>query len=137
MKFICKYHYEWDVLLDVEAESEIEAKYKVEECIAKEWVCPPIDGECKEKIMISKHLHECVEVCPHCNCENTIMWDAESLGYVVTCQHCGEEILLCDECLHAADNTAQHCDWCNNECFRGKTNPEINHRLRPVNIIVE
>ena len=67
-----------------------------------------------------------VECCPHCDNENEyIMWDATKDGYVVKCNHCGEEMLLCDECFHADDNPNMRCDWnknkCGGYCFRGRT----------------
>ncbi len=89
---------------------------------------------CKKKDLLTiegEEYFESVEVCPHCMNENIYpMWDAEKTGYIVTCKHCGEEIFLCDECLHAADNTMGKCDWQKTEyggkCFRGiiKSNTE-------------
>lgn len=75
--------------------------------------------------MIKKENYfEAVEVCPHCDSENIYpMWNVEKTGYIVTCKHCGKEIFLCDECLHAADNKTGKCDWQKIErcgkCFRG------------------
>ena len=62
---------------------------------------------------------EAVEVCPHCMSENTYpMWDVEKLGFVAVCKHCGEEIFLCDECIHVdMENGIEHdCDWCETKC---------------------
>lgn len=70
---------------------------------------------------------EAVEVCPHCVSENVFPnWDVQKQGYVAKCQHCGEEIMLCDECLHADDNECRRCDWHESSdgtghCFRGST----------------
>ena len=69
---------------------------------------------------------EAVEVCPHCDSENVYpMWNTEESGFVAACKHCGKEIFLCDECMHADDNTSMNCDWCKTECggkcFRGIT----------------
>ncbi len=69
---------------------------------------------------------ESVEVCPHCMGENIYPdWDVEKQGYVAACQHCGGQIMLCDECSHAPDNEARYCDWhetgTGGACFRGKT----------------
>lgn len=36
------------------------------------------------------------EICPHCDCANTINWDGVSRTTI--CQECGEEILLCCLC---------------------------------------
>lgn len=63
------------------------------------------------------------ETCPHCGMQNFYPeWDAEKQGYIAKCQECGQEIFLCDECLHADDNPGQYCDWHSNcKCHRGKT----------------
>lgn len=67
----------------------------------------------------NKNIHECVEVCPHCMGENILQLDPETENYEAECQHCGKKIMLCDECLHAEDNTAQKCDWTEEGgCFR-------------------
>lgn len=75
--------------------------------------------------VFTKDLHECVEVCPHCEGENIIQWNAEKLGYVVRCVHCGKEILLCDECMHSENGCIPDCDWCETadggKCKRGRT----------------
>lgn len=73
---------------------------------------------------------EAVECCPECEGENVFEdYDAKQDGYKVHCQHCGEEMMLCDECLHADDNLGQYCDWHGVKvltgeygvCFRGVT----------------
>lgn len=62
---------------------------------------------------------EIVEVCPHCEAENTRMWDAEKSGYEIRCSNCHKKMMLCDECLHAEDNLGGKCDWSQkNGCFR-------------------
>ena len=73
--------------------------------------------------MIEKY--EVVEVCPHCDSENVLQWNCEELGFVTRCKYCGEELMLCDECLHCDDNLGQNCDWRKTQtggiCFRGQT----------------
>lgn len=73
---------------------------------------------------------ECVEPCPYCEEENIYPnYDAAANGYKAICRGCGEEIMLCDECLHADDNPGGRCDWCEEKhgdeawgiCFRGVT----------------
>lgn len=55
---------------------------------------------------------EAVETCPYCVGENTYPdKDCEQEGYIETCQHCGKEIFLCDECKHADDNIQGSCGW--------------------------
>lgn len=76
--------------------------------------------------MMDKNCFEAVEMCPHCEHENVYpMWDVSVKGYVAICSHCGKEILLCDECIHAEDNLFMKCDWCKTDCggkcFRGIT----------------
>ena len=66
--------------------------------------------------------YEVTEVCPHCESENTIVWNVDIEGYVAYCPRCGNKMMLCDECLHAEDNKAQKCDWCENGCWRVKMN---------------
>lgn len=80
-------------------------------------------------------LTEAVEVCPYCEGENVYPnWDVKTQGYIAKCQHCGEEIMLCDECLHADDNPGKFCDWheatnlknyVESICFRGTTNHKL------------
>lgn len=67
---------------------------------------------------------EAVEMCPHCMGENVFKnYSVQKNGYKVKCQHCGEEIMLCDECRHNADY--KPCDWHETdnggECYRGAT----------------
>lgn len=77
---------------------------------------------CKKRICT-----EAVEICSYCEKENIFQnYDADQKGYKVRCQHCGKEIMLCDECLHAEDNKGMKCDWHPSEynnaagvCFRG------------------
>lgn len=69
---------------------------------------------------------EQVEVCPHCDSENVYYgWDPDRSGFIANCEHCGEEIFLCDACLHHDDNPERKCDWCElsdgGKCFRGRT----------------
>ena len=54
---------------------------------------------------------EITEVCPHCDKENTFLWDVKKQSYTSTCEHCGKKLMLCDECLHSEDNRTQICDW--------------------------
>lgn len=64
-------------------------------------------------------LYEVVEVCPHCDAENVLQWNTEEMGYVARCEHCGEKMMLCDECHHPYDKETDtctyvdKCDWCN------------------------
>lgn len=70
--------------------------------------------------------YECVEVCPYCMGENVYVGiDPVKVKYKMQCQHCGKEIALCDECLHADDNETMYCNWHEEGscgvCFRCKT----------------
>ena len=56
-------------------------------------------------------LYESVEVCPYCDRENVYQWNVEIMGYIAVCQHCGKEIMLCDECQYWDKNPCK-CDWC-------------------------
>lgn len=69
--------------------------------------------------------YEIVEVCPYCENENVYpMLNIEENGYITTCQHCGSQIFLCDECLHSEDNECSNCNWHEENgysvCMRGK-----------------
>lgn len=75
---------------------------------------------------MDKNYFEAVEVCPYCDKENAYpMWDVDVKGFVAICNHCGKEIMLCDECMHRDDNEEMRCNWCKTECggkcFRGTT----------------
>ena len=62
-------------------------------------------------------MTEAIEICPFCEGENVYPgWDVKKDGYVAKCQHCGEDILLCDECTHAEDNPYGRCDWSEPRC---------------------
>ena len=72
-------------------------------------------------------LYEVVEVCPHCEAENTIKWDTETMGYVAKCEDCGEKMMLCNECMYVYNSETDryeyigYCDWCDEAggvCFR-------------------
>lgn len=69
-----------------------------------------------------------VEVCPFCDNENIYpTWDVDEKGFIARCQHCGEEMFLCDACQHYPDNNYEipYCDWKKTEnggsCCRGTT----------------
>ena len=77
-----------------------------------------------------KAASDAVETCPYCDGPNLFQnYNAEEDGYIVRCQDCGEEMMLCDECRHAEDNPYMKCDWHEEHkgdviysiCFRGTT----------------
>lgn len=75
------------------------------------------------KLSVKEETFEQTEVCPHCDSEITLIWDVDNDGYRVFCPSCGEEIMLCDACLHADDNPGGKCDFKtdfdgNPTCFR-------------------
>lgn len=83
---------------------------------------------------------EVVEMCPHCEHENVYPdWDVSVKGYIAKCTHCGKEIFLCDECLHADDNEGMCCDWCETKCggkcFRGETNDAAEHFITVARVV--
>lgn len=66
-------------------------------------------------------LREEVEVCSYCMGENILQWDVEKDGYKAKCQHCGEEMMLCDACFYSDDNENHYCDWCEEDgCWRSR-----------------
>lgn len=77
-------------------------------------------------------MKEVIEICPECSKENFwIGLDPIACNYTAICQHCGAEMMLCDECLNAKDNPYQKCDWheckgCKNgTCFRNQRKHRI------------
>ena len=48
------------------------------------------------------------EMCPHCQNEVTVQWNAEKDGYELYCPYCGFPIMLCSMC-DARDGKV--CDW--------------------------
>lgn len=38
------------------------------------------------------------EVCPHCDEENTFIWDVTKDGMMAFCPHCGKPMLICSMC---------------------------------------
>lgn len=74
------------------------------------------------------------EWCQNCERENSIQWNTETMGYVATCQHCGEKLMFCDECQHEYDAEkdefvfVDNCDWCGDAggvCFRDTSPVEL------------
>ena len=70
---------------------------------------------------------ECYETCPHCEEDNVIQWNTKKMGYVAKCSHCGEKMMLCDECMHEYDpktgvyEYTGYCEWCDDAggvCYR-------------------
>lgn len=57
---------------------------------------------------MKEKLYEVTEVCPHCESENTLIWNEELDGYTAFCPHCGKKMMLCSICPER--NTG--CDWC-------------------------
>lgn len=77
---------------------------------------------------MENEYYEAIEVCPFCMNENTYpMWDVAVSGFKAVCQHCGEEIMLCDECLHYGGDGGcfPGCNWRKTDsggaCRRGFT----------------
>lgn len=46
------------------------------------------------------------EYCPHCDKEQSLLWDAGKDGYEIYCPTCGEKIMLCSVC-----DEFDACDW--------------------------
>lgn len=88
--------------------------------------------------MTEEMATETVEMCPYCMSENVFRnWDAQKQGFVAKCWQCGQEIMLCDECLHSDDNRTGRCDWhgvyangreIEGRCFRGVTHRKAQGR---------
>ena len=53
------------------------------------------------------------ELCPHCNTEVSVLWDAALKGYLTKCPSCGKHLLLCSECIsHGCCDYDQESDLC-------------------------
>lgn len=72
--------------------------------------------------------YETTEVCPHCDSEVTLNWSVKDFGYAIYCPYCGQRMMLCDECTHAADNHEQKCDWCESGCWRTRNVEKEAHK---------
>lgn len=77
---------------------------------------------------------EVVEQCPHCDAYTVMEWDVREYGHKAFCPHCGNVMLLCDECSHEiTDENPQgllyfECDWHIGQDGLGhcRRNPEAN-----------
>lgn len=61
---------------------------------------------------------EVVEMCSHCMNENVFkQWNVLKQGFETVCLHCGERLMLCDECNYLSGGL---CDWSSetNSCCR-------------------
>lgn len=63
-------------------------------------------GSCKDREYIV------TEVCPHCEAEVEMRWNVAADGYKAFCPHCGNRLMLCDECRQAdeTDGRPHVCD---------------------------
>ena len=50
------------------------------------------------------------EFCPECETEIEMRWNVKQDGYQAYCPHCGNRLMLCDECTHA-DDGLDNCDY--------------------------
>jgi len=64
-----------------------------------------------------EEVGEVAEWCGECDSENCFIWNVERDGYETVCLHCGEKLMLCDECFHSEDNPLQKCS---EPCWRVK-----------------
>lgn len=64
------------------------------------------------------------ETCPNCEAEVEMKWDVEEFGYKAYCPHCGQRLMLCDECLHPNGECEDNCDYCTetDSCRHNKKN---------------
>ena len=52
-----------------------------------------------------------VEMCPNCNREIKMVWNIKTDGYKAFCPHCGNRLMLCDECRHPDGEFCDQCDY--------------------------
>lgn len=56
----------------------------------------------------SGRTYQVTEVCPHCESEVTMTWNTDADGFCAFCPHCGQRLMLCDECFQVGGDT---CDY--------------------------
>lgn len=56
-------------------------------------------------------MFEVTETCPHCEAENTMIWNTHMDGFKAFCPHCGEKMMLCSVCPYRME-----CDWDKDSC---------------------
>lgn len=61
----------------------------------------------KQKELLKIRGSLVTEVCPHCDCENTIEWNVVEKGYQAYCPNCGKILMLCSQCML----DTQDCSW--------------------------
>lgn len=70
--------------------------------------------------MAEKIMARMVITCDRCNCDNVF---SNRSSYIVSCWNCGKNMMLCEACLSAEDNTSHFCDYKERKgkcsCFRG------------------
>ena len=54
---------------------------------------------------------EVTELCPHCEKEISLIWNTDRDGFKAYCPHCGNTLMLCDECLHQEAGRTGNCDY--------------------------
>ncbi len=64
-----------------------------------------------------------IELCQNCDTEVEMVWDVKKYGYKAFCPHCGERLMLCDECQHGDVEDADNCDY-NSETDSCRFDPE-------------
>ena len=65
-----------------------------------------------------------VEECPVCGYENYFKWDTKELGYHAFCNHCGQSLMLCDECCRDPE-TGKFI----NNCANGENGSPCKHKV--------
>lgn len=78
--------------------------------------------------------YEVTEICPHCDRENTLVWDPDKDGYEIYCPNCGEKMMLCTACYDEQRERGKKpfCDWMREEgCYR-KRKGRITIEKKPV-----
>lgn len=64
--------------------------------------------ECADNYEVAVNFEE-TEWCANCDNESTIIWDIRKDGFRAYCPHCGEELTLCDACMHRFGE--MHDEW--------------------------
>lgn len=62
----------------------------------------------REAYLEEPRTYTVTELCPHCESEVEMIWNADVDGFKAFCPHCGKRLMLCDECLHSGTS---NCDY--------------------------
>ena len=69
--------------------------------------------ECADNYEVAVDFEE-TEWCAECDNESKIIWDIRIDGFRTYCPHCGQELTLCDACMHRFGRMHEEWSDCGN-----------------------